>query len=63
MNVFEYAIARCAGMLEQKTPDLLTKQERWLMEELAPTVKGYRQREELRAAAKADRAMTGGGSW
>jgi hypothetical protein len=60
MNVFEYAIARCAGVLEQTHPDLLTKEDRWLMAELAPSVRNYRQREELRAAAKRDRALTAG---
>lgn len=60
MNWIEFAIARCAGILEQTHPGLLTKEERWLMEELAPTVRTYRQREELRAAAKAERVMTSG---
>lgn len=57
MTWIEFAIARCAGALEQKDPDLLTKQDRWPMEELAPTVRNYRQREELRAAAKAQRGV------
>jgi hypothetical protein len=60
MNWIEFAIARCAGALEQKDPGLLTKQERWLLEELTPSVRNYRQREELLTAAKAERAMAAG---
>jgi hypothetical protein len=65
VNVFEYAIARCAHAIEQKDPALRTKEERHLLWRLAPLVESYRKREEERRAAantQKSRTITGSGS-